>query len=322
MTQYDLNLREYWWIFKKRKFVVIFIAILLGFFSTAFAILKAPEPIYVSLSKIKFEKETPVDGLMARTISWSNGDDILTQTSMIKSYTVLQEVARKLGLIPQKGTKLNGRTKNRVIGVVENLQSKVTVTREGFTNILHIEVNDKSPVFAQRLANTIAETYKALHSEGQMKRTTEAIKYIGDRLKDVREKLRQSENAFNRFSQDNQLIAIDLQGENLLTRVQEIRKTIRELRDDKEEFKGILERLQAFIKKPTRSDLDFYSTTARGQYQSSNDKLIGLVIRKDILLKTYTPKHPEVQAIDNQIIGNARKMASLLQIQINDNEKK
>ena len=90
MTQYDLNLREYWWIFKKRKFVVIFIAILLGFFSTAFTILRAPEPIYVSVSKIKFEKETPVEGLIARTITWTNGDDILTQTSMIKSYAVLQ----------------------------------------------------------------------------------------------------------------------------------------------------------------------------------------------------------------------------------------
>jgi capsular exopolysaccharide synthesis family protein len=322
MTQYDLNLREYWWIFKKRKFVVIFIAILLGFFSTAFAILKAPEPIYVSISKIKFEKETPVDGLMAKTITWANGDDILTQTSMIKSYTVLQEVARKLGLIPDKEKKLNGRMKNRVIGIVENLQSKVKVIREGFTNILHIEVTDNSPVFAQRLANTIAESYKALHSEEQMRRTTEAIKYIGDRLKDVRQKLRESENAFNRFSQDNQLIAIDLQGENLLARAQEIRKLIRELQDEKDEFQGILVRLHAFIKKPTRTDVDFYSTTARSQYQSSNDKLIGLVIRKDILLKTYTAKHPEVQAVNNQIIGHARKMTSLLQIHIKDIEKK
>jgi capsular exopolysaccharide synthesis family protein len=322
MTQYDLNLREYWWIFKKRKFVVIFIAILLGFFSTAFAILKAPEPIYVSLSKIKFEKETPVDGLMAKTMTWANGDDILTQTSMIKSYTVLEEVARKLGLIPKKEKKLNGRTKNRVIGIIENLQSKVEVTREGFTNILHIKVTDRSPVFAQRLANTIAETYKTLHFQEQMRRTTEAIKYIGDRLSDVREKLRESENAYNRFSQDNQLIAVDLQGENLLSRAQEMRNIIRDLQEDKEEFEGILERLQAFIKNPTRSDLDFYSTIARSQYQSSNDKLIGLVIRKDILLKTYTPKHPEVQGISNQIIGNARKMAGLLQIQVKDIEKK
>ena len=322
MTNYDLNLREYWWIFKKRKLVVIFIAILLGFFSTAFAILRAPEPIYVSLSKIKFERETPVDGLMAKTISWANGDDILTQTSLIKSYTVLQEVARKLGLIPPKEKKLNGRARNRVISIVENLQSKVEVTREGFTNILHIKVTDRSPTFAQRLANAIAETYKDLHSEEQMRRTTEAIKYIGDRLKDVREKLRASENAFNRFSQDNQLIAIELQGENLLARAQEIRKVIRELQEDKEEFQELLKRLQEFIKKPHGSDYDFYSTIARAQYQSSNDKLISLMIRKDILLKTYTPKHPEVQAINNQIIGNARKMAKLLQIQIKDIQKK
>ena len=30
MAQYDLNLREYWWIFKKRKFVILGFAIVVG----------------------------------------------------------------------------------------------------------------------------------------------------------------------------------------------------------------------------------------------------------------------------------------------------
>ena len=322
MTQYDLNLREYWWIFKKRKFVVIFIAILLGFFSTAFTILRAPEPIYVSVSKIKFEKETPVEGLIARTITWTNGDDILTQTSMIKSYAVLQEVAKELGLIPQKHDESKGRLNNHIIGIIENLQSKVDVTREGFTNILDIQVTDKNPVFAQRLANTIARTYKDMHANEQMKRTTEAIKYIADRLREVNIKLQESEDAYNRFSQDNQLISVDLQSENLLARTLDLEKTIRELQEDKTEFEDILDRLGQFIKDPSRSDLDFHSMKARNQYQSANETFIELMIRRDTLLKSYTSKHPEVEAINSQIIGNARKMISLLQIQVKDIERR
>ncbi len=317
MTQHDLNLREYWWIFKKRKFVVILFAIILGFFSTAFAILRAPEPIYVSVSKIKFEKETPpVEGLFVKTITWANGDDILTQTSMIKSYAVLQEAAQELGLIPQKHEVVKGRLKNHIIGVIENLQSKVNVSREDFTNILDIEVTDKNPEFAQRLANTIARTFGNMYAEQQMKRTTEAIRYIGDRLREVNRKLRESEDAYIRFSQDNQLISIDLQSENLLARTLDIENAIREFREDEAEFQGILDRLENFIQDPSRSDLDFYSMKARNQYQSANETLIELMIRRDTLLKSYTLKHPEVQAINSQIIGNARKMTSLLQIQL------
>ena len=63
MAQYDINLREYWRILKKRKFIVLFVGIVLGVFSTAFAFLKAPNPVYTSECSIKFEKETTVEGL-------------------------------------------------------------------------------------------------------------------------------------------------------------------------------------------------------------------------------------------------------------------
>jgi succinoglycan biosynthesis transport protein ExoP len=76
LAQYDINLREYWRILKKRKFVVIFTAVVLGIFSTGFAVLRAPTPVYTSTCTIKFEKETTVEGLFARTITWSGGDDI------------------------------------------------------------------------------------------------------------------------------------------------------------------------------------------------------------------------------------------------------
>ena len=79
MNQYDLNLREYWRILKKRKFVIIITAFVLGVFSTFSAILQAPDRLYTSTCSIKFEKETTLEGLYARTLSWSEGDDIETQ---------------------------------------------------------------------------------------------------------------------------------------------------------------------------------------------------------------------------------------------------
>jgi capsular exopolysaccharide synthesis family protein len=320
LAQYDINLREYWRILKKRKFVVILITIVLGLFSIFFAILRAPEPLYTSVCSIKFEKETTLEGLYAKTISWSGGDDIETQITVIKSYPVFERVAESLRLIHAKRKKDNTLSQNTV-SIVDKLQSKVEVTREEFTNIFHIKVTDRNPVFAQRLANTIALTYKELHSEEQMKRTKEALKYISDQLREVREKLRKSEEEFNRFTQKNELLSIDLQSEGLLTRAREIQDETRKLQANKREFEGILRRLNHFVENPSGSDHDFYSSKANTRYQNTNDILVGLLLKRDTLLKAFTPRHPEVVAIRNQILENARKMGILLQLQIDEIEK-
>ena len=321
MAQYDINLREYWRILKKKKLIVILTAIILGFFSTAFAVFSAPTPLYTSVCSIKFEKETPVEGLYARTISWSGGDDIETQLSVIQSYSVFQEVAFKMGLIPKRAAK-NNHLKHNIISIIENLQSKVEVARESFTNILSIKVTDSNPVFAQELASTIALTYKELHSEQQLQRTTEAIKYIENQLRDVRQKLKESEDEFNRFSQENQLVSIDIQSENLLVRAQEIRNEIREIHEDKRELEGILGRLEQFLSKPSGSDNNFYSSKANSQYQATNDTLVEFFLKRDTLLEDYTDQHPEVIEIGRRIIENARKMRILLKLQVGDTGKK
>jgi len=320
LAQYDINLREYWRILKKRKVVVILITIVLGLFSTSFAILRAPAPIYSSVCSIKFEKQTTVEGLYARTISWSGGDDIETLVSVIKSYSVFQKVAEELGLIPHRIE--DRELKQNVGGIIEGLQSKVEVGREGLTNIVNIKVTDRNPVFAQELANTIALTYKKLHDEDQMKRTTEALKYIDNQLKMVRKKLRESEDEFNRFSQENELISIDLQSEDLLARAKEIQNEIRKLHEDKRELEETLQRLNRFVGNPSGSGHDFYSTTANSQYRSTYDTLLGLLIKRDTLLKSFTSKHPEVVGISYEIMENARKMVILLQLQISGIEKK
>ena len=315
MTQYDINLREYWRILKKRKLVVVLTALFLGTFSTAFAIFKAPAPIYTSVCSVKFERETTVEGLYTKTLTWSSGDDIETQISIMTSYSVFEKVAERLGLIPRHAIPADSRIKGNVIKIIDELQSKVEVTRQEYTNILQVKVQDGNPLFAQRLANTLAQTYKEMHSQNQMKRTTEAIKYIEDQLSSVRGKLREAEEEFNQFSQDNQLLSIDLQSENLLARNQEIQDRIRELEEAKVEIQTLIDRLDRFIGSPSGSGQSFYSTKANGQYQSVNNFLVELQLKRDSLLEDFTPQHPEVIAINRKISENARKMKLLLQMQ-------
>lgn len=320
MAQYDINLREYWRILKKRKFIVFFVGIVLGVFSTAFAVLKAPTPVYTSACSIKFEKETTVEGLYAKTITWSGGDDIETQISVIKSFTIFEKVAQRLGLIPKTTAPVDSPVKGNIARVVDTLQAKVEVTRQGMTNILNIQVKDTDPAAAQRLANTVAATYKDLHSELQMKRTLDAIRYIEDQLVQVRQRLREAEEEFNRFTQNNQLLSIDIQSEKLLARSQEVQNGIRKLAENKGELQNMVARLDKFIANPSVQG-NFYSAKATTQYQSANDSLTELQLRRETLLKDFTPLHPEVVDVGRKILEGARKMRLLLLSQIGDLEK-
>jgi succinoglycan biosynthesis transport protein ExoP len=320
LAQYDINLREYWRILNKRKFIVVVTAVVLGVFSTAFAVLRAPVPAYTSRCSIKFEKETTVEGLYAKTLTWSGGDDLETQLSVIKSYAVFAKVAEKMGLIPRGNRKDDNQLKSNIVQIIESLQGRVKVGRESFTNILHIEVTDNDPAFAQKLANTVALTYKELHSEQQMKRTTEAIKYIDDQLRNVREKLRGAEDEFNRFSQQNQLISIDLQSEKLLARAQAIQTDISKQREGRRDLESLLGQLDAFVKNPGGEAKNFHSSKANAQYQAANDALVTLMLKRTTLLEDYTPKHPEVVEISRRIAEDAKKMLYLLKLQIRDME--
>jgi len=319
LTKYDVDFREYWRILKKRKFTIIFIALILGVFSVIFAILKAPTLLYISSCSIKFEKVTTLEGLYARTFTWSSGDDIQTQVSIIKSYSVMERVAREMGLIPENSV---GSMNPRAAAIVGTLQSKVEVSRQGYTNIIDIEVTDADPGFTEKLANKIAKVYREVHAEEQNRRTTEALKYIKEQLLKARMQLRESEAEFNQFTQINQLVSIDLQSETLLMKKKEVRDETQKLDDAKAELTDLLVRIEEFVKNPTGSGINLYCTYGDKQYQDANEKLVELLLKRDSLLEEFTMKHPEVLAINRKIVESARKMRLIVQSQINGIEKK
>ncbi|MBN1850168.1 MAG: AAA family ATPase [Deltaproteobacteria bacterium] len=316
MAQYDINLREYWRILKKRKYIVIITAVLLCAFTTLFATIQAPTPLYTSFCSIKFEKETTLEGLYAKALSWYGDNDIQTQIAIIKGYPVLIEVAKTLRIIP-KDTETDPLNLKPEINIkIEELQSKIAVIRQEYTNILDIKVTDSNPEFSKELAKTIALTYKQLHAEQQNKRTKEAIQYIGDQLETMQQKLQKAEEDLNQFSRKNQLVSIDMQSENILLRVNEIQDEIRKQSMDQRELKALSERIEDFIKNASATDINFYSTKADRQYETTTDNLVELLLKRDTLLEDFTDQHPEVIAINRKIMENARKMQMLLQIQV------
>jgi succinoglycan biosynthesis transport protein ExoP len=189
MAQYDINLREYWRIIKKRRIFVILVTILLTLFSVALAIVRAPTPLYEATCSIKFEKVVSPLGLYAKFISFGAGSEIETQMAVIKGYPVFKQVAFAMGLVSEEDY-----SDRKLAQIITNLQSQINVTREGYSNIVNITAKATSPEFAASLANQVAAAYKETHAQEVNQRTGEAINFIEKQLNDVGTRLRQSED--------------------------------------------------------------------------------------------------------------------------------
>jgi tyrosine-protein kinase Etk/Wzc len=312
MAQYDINLREYWRIIRKRKAFVILVTAILTIFSAGLAIIRAPSPVYEATSTIKFEKSVSPLGLYAKVFSWGPGSDIETQMAVIKSYPVFQKVALAMGLTGKAED-----SDTRLGQVITNLQSQVKVTQEGYSNIVNITVTAASPKFAAALANQVALAYKQSHAQEINQRTAEAIKFIKGQLEVVGERLGKSEEELKRFREDHNIVALTTQSSNLLSRANSVETRLAEIMEAKRELEDVMNRIKKAPSNPLSSTKSFSSEKASALYQKLNSRLIDLMIKRDALLVQFTSSHPQLVEINKQILKITQKMITELESQLN-----
>ncbi|MDI6687268.1 MAG: polysaccharide biosynthesis tyrosine autokinase [Desulfobacterales bacterium] len=312
MAQYDLNLRDYWLVVKKRKFIIIFTILAMGLFSLFFSILSEPVPLYRTSASVKIEKTSSVTGLYIQAISWSQTDDMETQAAVIKSYFIMEMVARKLGLIPADLSSEEVRANKKYLGIILNLKNSAETEQEGYSNIINIIVTSGDPRFAQRLANTIAHVYKEERILDLNKRTIEAKKFIENQLKIVKERLENSEEAVRNFREENKLISLSAQTSNMLGQIAGLQAIYEKSVSDNEKVRKVQKYLEEAKDKPLTSKTSFYINEASSLYKNLNDRLVQLMLKRDTLLLTYTKNYPQVVEINKQISELLENMRSQL----------
>ena len=196
---YDLNLREYWRTIRKRKGIVIYTIVMMTAFSFIFSILSRPTPIYKAVASVKVEKMGSVTGLYLQAVSWSTTNYMETQMAMIKSYFILELVAKKMGLIPPALSSEAVRSNPRYLTIILDLKNKVETQQEGNSDIINITTSSEDPKVAQRMANTIAQVYQERHGLELNRRIVDAKAFIESQLVVTREKLQKSEEAIRDF---------------------------------------------------------------------------------------------------------------------------
>ena len=310
MTKYDLNLRDYWRVIKKRKFIVIFTLAAMALFSFASAILTRPVPLYKTNATIKFEKEMVGSGLY--DMSYLSYGSIETQAAVIKSYYIQELVAKRLNLIPKDATPEMVRNNSRYINVILDLRDKIQTEFDGVSNIINIYVTSSDPKFAQNIANMVAQVFMEEHAANLSRRARESRKFIESQLAISRDKLSDSEEAVKEFRETNRFVTLEGESSALSSQLTGLRDAYDKDHAVYLQVVQMLRFLQGAEERSLSSEHAFSFAGATSAYNSLNDRLVQLALQKNMLLVGYTEDFPQVVEIKEQMREVIRSMTRQL----------
>jgi polysaccharide biosynthesis transport protein len=296
MAQYEMNLRDYWLIIRRRKSIIILCTLAMMGLAYMFALGKVPE--YQATSAVKFEQSMSLSGLMVEVLSYSTADSIETQASLIKSYPILEEVARRLGKLPEAARGEPLRESKAYTAALDSIAGKIRTARVPNTSILEITATSTNAREARDLANTVAETYRDYSRSVRNARITEARKFIEAQLRDTETRVKQAEEEIWAFREANRIISPGAESTVLLSLFTQIRGEIEKTRQLRTELEQAQTRLGR--NDTTLNDRIFVESLNPG-LQKLQATQVELLLERNNPALEVTPRHPRLQALDERI---------------------
>jgi len=301
MAQYDVDLRDYWRVIKKRKTIIFLMVVLVGISSYGFAKLKEPRPLFKTVSAIKIEQTANLAALLMGGY-WVPSENMVTHAYILTSFPVLVQSAKVMGWIPNGLSQDDIRRDKQYFGVLERLKSMVTAEQEAGTKIINIEVVSDNPKEAAQVANTLAEAYRNYNIEEKNRKTIETKKFIENQLATTSQNLKMAEKELQNFREGYSLISIDDQTRMILERLFAVETEYEETR---RRYRDMKTQLAAMQKKDLRDAFNLLellaAVPAEPTLSKLKSKISELALKRQTLLIHLTEKHPEVIEVDDQI---------------------
>jgi capsular exopolysaccharide synthesis family protein len=301
MAQYDVDLREYWRIIRKRKTYIILLVLFVGICSLGFSKFKEPVPLYEAVAAIKIDRSANIGSILTGAY-WNQAENMDTHAYIIKSFPVLAKAAQSMGKIPQDLSLDDIRTNKTHLSVIQQLKTIVETEPQEGTNIIDIKVVSKDPYEAASNANRFASAYRDYNIEEKNKKTFETKTFIEEQLRMTSNNLKEAENELQSFKEGYALISMDTQTQNTLDKLYTVETAYEKIKAEKEGVAAQLRLLEDDKKGSLRRSKEvFFSTSPDSPLYTYKEKLSELFLKRQTLLINFTAKHPEVREIDDQI---------------------
>jgi capsular exopolysaccharide synthesis family protein len=303
VAQYELNIRDYWRILKRRKGIVLAATLLFTGFSYAIALVQSPPPLYEASSAIKVERSTSVTGLLMEAITFSPGENVATYAAYTRSWPVLEIAARRLRLIPPDVSSEVARSSPQYLQVITALQKQIEAEPEKDTNIIKITATAGDPQMAAKIANNVAEAYREENILARNRQVREAGQFIESQLTEMDQRLQLSEEQLKAFKERRRGVPLNEAASaaltNLVAQEAEQEKTRRLLDGVTREIRRLRETPDTAAKAGGPALFD--------PPDPNISKISAAILEKQLershLLLALTPLHPQIKQLDAKLAG-------------------
>ena len=302
MAQYELNVIDYWLIVKKRKYLILLAAGLVVLFTFLFSELFKPSPLYEASARVKFDRTSTVAQQLIETMSFSNANDLNSQTEFIRGFPVMDRVAMELGRVSENASPEEKRSAG-YLNTVYALGQEIKTQREGDTNIIRITATSDQPETAEKTANSVAHAYRLENIMTRNRLVMESRRFVEEQLAGLERQLNVAEEALRAFRErEGQVFLTDEARAALetFTKLEEQHNEVTRKRAEGERQILVLEQAEAVIGNQTGR---IFTEEQSALLTILNQRLLDLIQERNTFLINYTTDHPQVreqqQKIDN-----------------------
>jgi capsular exopolysaccharide synthesis family protein len=298
MAQYDVNLRDYFRIVRRRKGIIVLVPLIFAVSSFALALLQAPKPQYRVTAVVRFERAVNVTGLLQELMGASPVGSVETQAALIKSFPVMSQAAKKLGLVPPGATREDIQASPALLRAVESVQDQVSVKLGEGTSLIEISVTGPDPQGVVRVANSVAEAFQEDNFAARSQQVREAKEFIERQLEAMGTKLYDAEYELKTFKQSHRILLFPDETKESIRRLAALEADALGARTAISETEEQLRTLAAGGNGARAGGLLAETGDPLGKLYAS---LGDLAVQRESLLATLLPAHPQVKQLDARI---------------------
>ena len=336
MFEEELNLREYWHVIRKRRWVVITLTFIIAVSVTILTFRQTP--IYQAASRILIEKESPniLSFKEVLDLDTSNNDYYQTQYKILTSRTLARKALERLELL-EKGAEPEEETSifspqalidwiQQRIGVQEPLvlsAAEEETQREeriitSFLNAITI-----SPIRDSRLvdvsaksinrkntamfANTLVDVYIEHNLDNKLSTTRDAVTWLSKELELTQQKLVESEAALHAYKEQHEIISIEDRQNIVMQKLSELNTAVNSSKIQRAALESEYKKVQQY----GVTELDSIPAVMQNAFiQELRAELSSLERQLSELQEKFREKHPSVEALRTQIVSIRKRIHS------------
>lgn len=188
------------------------------------------------------------------------------------------------------------------------VQRAVSASPQRGTSLIWIAASDRDPERAALMANTTAEEFIAYFRETNRNSVTETRRFAEEQLALSRSRLEQSERQIQAFRESRRVVTAGEASARVLSAMTTAETELELANRSRAELDARLGAIRGRLSQEKPVIVASRATTGNPIFQRIQGYLVDLEIRRTQLAQLYTPQHPRMQAINNEIADVRNRM--------------